>query len=198
FPLSSILPLQDGQLAIPFDSLCCCILLSNVSTLFVASSIVDKRNFFMLFKKCSFDPFPSPIFLRYDSHFAVIEGLESNVPSTASLNISPLFVMLTMLLLIFIYFLSLTVSMMPDLVASVPIPSTSFKISLSSSSSTIFPAVFIKLINCPSVYGFGGVVKRSTMFGLASTVSFSLTFGSGSPPFLSPLFLSLGNNSFHP
>lgn len=65
----------------------------------------------------------------------------------------------------------LMVSMIPNRVASVPIPSTSFKTSL---SSTNFPAVFIMLINPLSVYGLGGLVKPSlTSIKLLVVYSFS-------------------------
>src|SRR5699024_12812900 len=59
------------------------------------------------------------------------------------------------------------VSRMFALVASVPIPSASFNISLFSSSSTLLPIFFMEVIIVPCVYYFGGCVFPCFLLTLA-------------------------------
>src|SRR5690606_34056839 len=92
----------------------------------------------MVARKTSADPSPLPIFFKYVSHFAVIDGLDNKFPSIDWHRIRPFSVIETIFLETEIYSCRLIVSMIPLLVASVPNPSLSLRVSLSSPSPTIF------------------------------------------------------------
>ncbi len=119
-----------------------------------------------------------PIFFKYVSHLAVISALVKRcLLSTAWHNNFPFSVTTSLFLITWIYFFCFNASIILALVASVPIPSTSCKIFIASSSSTVLFAVFIAVKSVPSVKAFGGCVSFSTLLTSTSARSPMITSG---------------------